>query len=606
MSKSWFCSSSCWRRHEDPHTLVVNWPFALCTRGGAHSCRNHLVEPEPVQLFSKGNDMIQLRILMLLILWGCSFARTQVTEEWVRRYNGPAGGVDVAHSVVIDGAGNVYVTGSAENVTNLDYATLKYDASGAQQWVATYDGPGHGRDEANSIAVDGQGNVYVTGWSNPIQFGENYDYATIKYNSLGVQQWVARYNGPDNGQDRAHGLVVDGQGNVYVTGERYSTTTTADYATIKYNSTGVQQWARIYTGTPGNISLDQARSIALDTQGNVYVTGRSTGPGYDYATIKYDPSGNEVWVRRYNRPLPSGLNGEDDAASIVVDGQGNVYVTGFSQRDNPTNAADYATVKYNSSGVEQWVGLYSGDTLRQSFAKAIAVDNSGNVYVTGLSQEGGTPTDYATVKYDANGNQQWVQRYDAPGDRDDNANSIAVDGQGNVYVTGESWGTGSLYDCATIKYNTAGVQQWVQLYNGPGNGSDYGNSVAVDAQGGVYVTGWSAQSGTNFDYVTIKYSQPTSVSDPLWAIPNRFSLEQNYPNPFNPNTTIRYGVGSREFVTLKVLDLLGREVATLVNEMKQPGMYEVRWDAQGLASGTYFSRLTVGNLVDLKKLVLMK
>jgi uncharacterized delta-60 repeat protein len=549
--------------------------------------------------------MIRLQILILFILSCCSIAQTQVTEEWVRRYNGPANGVDDAHSIVVDGQSNVYVTGSAESVTNLDYATIKYNSSGVQQWVATYDGPGHGLDEANVVAVDGQGNVYVTGWSNPIQFGQNYDYATIKYDSSGVQQWVARYNGPDNSQDRAHGLVVDGQGNVYVTGESYSTATTNDYATIKYNSAGVQQWVRIYTGPPGSTGFDQAISIALDIQGNVHVTGRSAGPGYDYATIKYDPSGNEAWVRRYNRLIIGGLNGEDDAASIVVDGQGNVYVTGLSQR-GVTTAADYATVKYNSSGVEQWVGLYSGDTSRQSFAKAIAVDNSGNVYVTGLSQGGGTPTDFATVKYDANGNQQWAQRYDAPGDRDDNANSIAVDGQGNVYVTGESWGSGTLYDCATIKYNSAGVQQWIQRYNGPGNGSDYGNSVAVDAQGGVYVTGWSAQSGINFDYVTIKYSQPTGVSPSSGGMPDHFVLDQNYPNPFNPSTKIGFKIPVSGFATLKVSDILGRDVATLASENLSAGTYEREFDATGLASGVYFYRLSTMNFVQTRKLVLLR
>ncbi len=543
--------------------------------------------------------MIRYQILILVIFWWCSIARTQVTEEWVRRYDGTGSSVDYAHAVVVDGAGNVYVTGGSIGLTYSDYATIKYNGSGVQQWVARYDGPGNGTDEANAIAVDGEGNVYVTGWSNPIQFGQNYDYATIKYNSAGVQQWVTRYNGPDNLQDKALSLALDGLGNVYVTGYRSSSVTSSDYATIKYNSAGVQQWVQTYGGL-FVASPDQASSIALDGQGNVYVTGQSN---FDYATVKYDASGTGQWVMRYNRL-------SDFATSITLDGFGNVHVTGAT---GTGNRASYATVKYNSSGIEQWVGVYTADTVGfQSIANAIAVDNSGNVYVTGLSRltTPDTYDDFATVKYDPNGNQLWVQRYDGPGSVHDNAHSIVVDGQGNVYVTGESWGSGTLYDCATIKYNPAGVQQWIQRYNGPANLSDYSSSLKVDAQGSVYVTGWSSQSGTNFDYVTIKYSQPTGISYPPDAIPYHFVLHQNYPNPFNPTTTISYSVPAgtihESIVRLVVYDVLGSIVATLVNEEKQPGLHNVKWDASTVASGVYFYRLSTPDFVQTRKFVLLR
>ena len=96
---------------------------------------------------------------------------------------------------------------------------MKYNASGVQQWVARYDGPASSDDWATALAVDGSGNVYVTGYS--AGSGTGYDYATVKYNAGGVQQWVARYDGPASGDDLATALAVDGSGNVYVTG--YST-----------------------------------------------------------------------------------------------------------------------------------------------------------------------------------------------------------------------------------------------------------------------------------------------------------------------------------------------------------------------------------------------
>lgn len=226
----------------------------------------------------------------------------------------------------------------------------------AQVWVARYTGQvgSGGPNNAFAIAVDDSGYIYVTGTSYDTL--SDMDYATIKYNSSGDTVWVRRYNGPDNSADDACAIAVDKNGNVYVTGESAGIGTYYDYATVKYNSAGDAMWSRRYNYSSSIYNADGAYAIAIDKNGNVYVTGESdsgNGSNYDYATIKYDSLGNTLWVKRYNGPNNKG----DAAYAIVADNSGNVYVTGVSPG---LTSCDYATIKYNSSGDTVWVRRYSG------------------------------------------------------------------------------------------------------------------------------------------------------------------------------------------------------------------------------------------------------
>ncbi len=389
-------------------------------------------------------------------------------DQWTSRYNGTGNGNDIAYGVATDGSGNVYVTGSSlgSGGTGLDFATVKYDSIGNETWVARYNGPGNGDDAAYDITVDASGNIYVTGTS--LGSGSSWDYATVKYNSSGTQQWVARYNGTGNGSDGAYSISVDSTGNVYVTGSSLgSGGTSDDFATVKYNSSGTQQWASRYNGAANG--SDSAYFIAVDGSGNVYVTGGSlgSGSGDDYATVKYNSSGTQQWASRYNGPANSG----DDAYCVVVDGSGNVYVTGGSGGSG--TGSDYATVKYNSSGTQQWASRYNGSGSTDDAAYSVAVDSSGNVYVTGSSGAGAAGTNFATLKYNSSGTQQWVSTYNGTANGNDSANSLVIDGSANVSVTGSSLGSGGTgLDYATVKYNSSGSQQWASRYNGTGNGDD--------------------------------------------------------------------------------------------------------------------------------------
>jgi uncharacterized delta-60 repeat protein len=434
-----------------------------------------------------------------------------VEQAWVARYNGPANGGDSAVAMAIDDSGNVYVTGGSDSDITPDFITIKYDSTGQQQWVARFSGGDNTAEFANAIAVDASGNVYVTGvgWG----YGSDSDYATVKYDSSGQQQWVARYDGPAHSLDTAMAIAVDGSGNVYVTGYSPGSGMGVDYATVKYNSAGQEEWVMRYNG-PGN-SDDVARAIAVDSLGNVYVTGQSigSGTGADYATIKYNASGQEEWVVRYNGPG----NGTDAPYGITIDNSDNIYVAGASIGTIFPDF-DCATIKYNSTGQQQWVARYNGPGNSDDGANAIAIDELGNSYVTGSSHDLNTNYEhYVTIKYNSAGEEQWSARYSGPENGDNLAIAIAVDGPGNVYVTGASSGLGTDWDYATVKYNTSGTEEWVARYNGPGDFVDTAYGIGVDAFGNVYVAGTSVGSGTNTDYATIKYVQgatPTPTPPP--------------------------------------------------------------------------------------------
>jgi len=355
----------------------------------------------------------------------------------------------------------------------------------------------------------------VTGLSyNP---DTNSDYATIKYSNAGVPLWTNRYDGPANGSDEAGAIAVDTDGNVIVTGYSTGIDTGSDYATIKYSSSGVPLWTNRYDG--GVNSQDYAVAIAVDRNGNVLVTGWSCfappEANYncvtiDYVTIKYSGAGEPLWTNRYDGPA----NGVDEPSGIAVDSDGNVFVTGGSAGVGTFN--DYATIKYSSTGDLLWENRYDY-SISGDWAAAIAVDGNGNVFVTGESYQVPTLSDFATVAYSNAGVPLWTRRYNGPANPpSDSANAIALDGSGNVFVTGSSTDASGLDGFATIKYSNAGVPLWTRRYNAGGNNPGTSSThIAVDSSGNVFVTGLTGYSGD--DSVTIAYS---NAGVPLWT--NRF------------------------------------------------------------------------------------
>ena len=412
----------------------------------------------------------------------CSPA-TEVREAWVALLESPKPLV-VVERIAVDLAGGVYVQTSD--------VTVKYDTEGNEKWKSPYPG-GEGR--AADLAVDDAGNVHVTGHYYDQPTG--YKFTTVKYAADGKELWVVR-DGPSG---IPNDLAVDSAGNAYVTGTRF--------VTVKYDAGGKQLWRAQYRFS--DTSLEESQNLAVDSDGNVYVTGASqaddTIADSDFATVKYDAKGNQLWAARYDGPAD---RDRDGARGLAVDGAGNVYVTGYSN-PLPPAASAAVTVKYGADGSELWVARRDGME-----PKDMAVDCAGNLYLTGQAQSSESKLwAYTTVKYDTDGRELWVASYHRP--ESTHSNSLVLDNAGSVYVTGLSLGRdeGST-EVVTVKYDPEGDQLWVATRPAPKCPLIFQDAanLAIDRAGNVYVWGGMCNGVNPVNTLqTVKYVQSAAAAD---------------------------------------------------------------------------------------------
>ncbi len=397
-------------------------------------------------------------------------------------------------------------------------SNLVFGDSVVVDWTSTYNSPNNSWDEGRGIAVDSAGNVYVIGYEYRDDLGQSFNIWTRKYDSNGFEIWTSTYNSPNNGDDVGYGIAVDSSGNVYVTGAegRNDLGQGWNIWTRKYDTNGFEIWTSTYN-SPNNGS-DFGHGIAVDNAGNVYVIGDEyrddLGQRNNIWTRKYDSNGFEIWTSTYNSPN----NGDEYGKGIAVDSSGNVYVIGTENRSDLGQSWNIWTRKYDSNGFEIWTSTYNSPNSSEDDGEDIAVDNMGNVYVTGteLRSDLGQGWNIWTRKYDSNGYEIWTSTYNSPNNSFDCGNGIAVDSAGNVYVIGyeDRGDLGQYYNIWTSKYDTNGNEIWTRTYNSPNNGDDVGYGIAVDSSGNVYVTGIENRSdlGQDINIWTRKYKVVYNIS----------------------------------------------------------------------------------------------
>ncbi|MDK9700839.1 MAG: T9SS type A sorting domain-containing protein, partial [bacterium] len=548
-------------------------------------------------------------------------------------------GDDAVEAMVGDGSGGVFLTGWARSTdfpttpgvgqrTNWggsDCFVTHLDSIGSQLIYSTYIG-GSSDDNGYAIVTDNSGGVILTGVTMSSNyptstsafqrfFGGYFDCFVTRLNSIGSALIFSTYLGGQN-YDGGNDIVHDGYGGAVVVGSTDSTDypTTANAFDRSYNgnfdcfvthlnSTGSDL---IYSTYLGGFDRDGGSGgFVDDSTGNIIVTGSTASTNFPTTEESYDTTFNggsyDCFITCMN-PVSSllifstylGGTGSDGGGSLIAEGRGGVVVIGSTNSSNfpvtpfafdRTFNGDYDCFvsRISNTGTQLLYSTYFGGNSRDA-GFDIAFDQSNSVVITGQTSSSNFPTTVGAFDISYNG--------------------------------------GAYGDCFVSVIDSTSSYLIYSTFLG-GAGFDRGNSIVKCGLNDVLVTGYTSSSdfpitpnafdptfnGTVYDCFITRLSLVADTSDitpDREVLPLSYAISQNYPNPFNSSTSISYLLPKPGHVNLRLFDITGREVATLVNQKQQTGSYRVTFDGKYLSSGTYFVRMQAGEFVKTQKMLLLR
>jgi len=588
-------------------------------------------------------------ILSIIIV--VQLSANQPDTLWIRTFGGS--NIDIGHDVKETNDGGFIITGytrSFGSMSGRNVLLIKTDSNGNEEWINAYGG--NDDDEGYSVQQTLDGGYIVCGLTKSFGAG-NMDVYLIKTDSLGNQEWTKTFGGLND--DEGYSVLQTGDGGYIIAGVTSSFSAgSRDLFLIKTDASGNLSWQK----NIGGLSSDGAWEIQHTLDGGFIIAGwtLSFGAGVfgDAWLVKTDSLGNEQWNKSF------GGSDVDRAYSVQQTDDGGYILTGYTDSFG-AGLYDMLLIKTDNSGNQEWMKTFGG--TGRDYGHSVQQTLDGGFISAGYTLSfGAGGDDFYLVKTDSNGNQEWVKTFG--GSASEIAYSICETSDGGFVITGHtlSFGAG-MHDVwlirlesiipvelinfsYTIKDNNICLN-WItasetnnrgfeiQRRNNDGkwkmeDGKFIRQSVNEDGWEVIgFVEGKGTTTGQQFysfidenlsagkyqyrlkqmDFDgTYEYSNivEVEINQPL-----EFSLTQNYPNPFNPVTKIKYAIPeekSREMkkVTLIVYDILGNEVATLVNEEQQPGVYEIEFDASNLSSGIYYYQFKAINYLETKKMIYLK
>jgi len=412
-------------------------------------------------------------------------------EDWVARFDGGGSINDIALAMAADASGNVYVAGYSYGPSGDDDVRLvKFSTAGAFLWTQVFSG-GVGWDDARDLHVAADGTVTIVGFTAT---AADWDALIAQYAPDGTRNWLTTWDG--GGMDDAKAVALDDDGYVYVAVESDGPDLSDDIVTLRLTPAGVVDWAQRYAGTNG--WNDVAADIAVTGAGVAPVTGTARDATFDLIALQYDPDGALRWSDAYD---PLGYSYEI-GIQVALDDAGRAYVVGSELTAAGTN--DICVLCYETDGSRAWVRAFDGDPDTYDDGRSIALGDD-LVVVTGCSEVDTNDRDVRTIAFDMDGNQLWTDRFAGPLIRGDDCGAVVlIDDDGSITVAGTSDSLLAQEDFLTLRYTASGERVWDARYNGPGNGTDEATGAVVLADGSVLVGGVSPD--VTVDFAVVKYA----------------------------------------------------------------------------------------------------
>ena len=446
-------------------------------------------------------------------------------------------------------------------------------------WTKTFGGSNS--DQGYSVQQTFDGGYIITGRTKSFGSGQ-YDVWLIKTDSFGDTMWTRTFGGSNS--DIGNSVLQTADSGYIITG-----------GTISFGSGGDDLWLiktdiegdTLWTKTYGGSGTDVGNSVKQTNDSGYIVTGTTS---FNVWLLKTDSSGDTLWTKTYT-------NGSGNSVQQTKDG--GYIVTGYSDTAGFYNQEIWLA-KTDAYGDTLWTKTFGGSI--SDIGNSVQQTSDGGYIITGHTTSFGTGN-FWLAKTDSSGNTLWTKTYGGSDDEWGNSVKQTIDGG---YIIAGSISSFGFADIWLVKVNSSGDTLWTKTFGG--NENDFGFSVQQTTDSGYTIIGHTNSFGAGYwDIWLLKVAARISdIGHKDDIIPSFFTLTQNYPNPFNPLTKIKYQIPELSFVTLKVYDVLGNEITTLVNEEKLSGNFEVVWNANAFPSGVYFYQLQAGDFVDTKKMILMK
>lgn len=557
---------------------------------------------------------------VLIIALSCissASIQAQPSQEWIRVFGNSE--FSLPYKMIFDKGENLLVTGISNPLMQ---STFRYSKVGKLISEKNNILPIPADYSLHGITTDNSENTFILiNYEN--YYGSNF-IGLWKFNPDLSWNNAAYFSG-DNGQATGKAFAQDLNGNIFIAGNYINRNGESVVCILKYSNQCQLLWQKVCSDV--SFKNNTAVSVKTDNDGFIYIAGINNygDASAEFFVKKFSESGKIHWTSKINGTSDDdGQHSSDEITNMIIDKNGNVYLTGIVRGNKGVNTI---TLKINSEGKQEWIKEFdfteiyaelTGDleTVIDDFPNDIESDNNDNIYITGYSRVN-EESYIITQKIGSSGNNLWVNYYKSPDypESENVPSDLFVDKDGNSFITGYQKGLNLTADynpgkdIVTLKYSPDGAELWRVTNGGDGDigsNDDIGKSVLAGENSEVYVLGQISKFPESVAYCIVKYNDLTAAATVQSKTESKFKLNNNFPNPFNPSTTISFEIPEASNVTLKVFDITGKEVASLLNGFINSGYHEYSWNASQLSSGVYFYRIQAGSFTKTKKMHLIK